>query len=1099
MKFYRWWLTLRIGNFGSRFQILVLACFVALLCFLADWLGSMLVLRPQMLWPLWPGCAFLIAVLLLSPRRIWPVLLAAGLTGFAVYDLLAHLALRSIVVFILGDGIEILVAILGLSYVFGGVPRLNSIKSFAWYFLFAVIVSPLAGTSIATAAFAGNFWIRWRIGFFTEALALLTLTPLILSWAGTRHSWMRKSRATYVEAATLIAGLSVLGYVAFVAHSHSSMPVLLYSLLPFLLWSALRFGVMGVSASMTVVASLSIWGAVHGLGPFTNAEPLNNVTSLQLFLFVAAMTFIVLAVLVEEQRETELTLRELEVRERAEAQKIQTVLDTVPVSVFIARDLGCSYISANRTAYKEFGLRSGANVSWTALQSETLGFRVMRDGVEIPTAELPMQQAAASGRPVYGVPLSLVFEDGSQRHTVFNAVPLLAEDGSPVGVVGTSMDITDRKLAEDALRQSQQRLAGLIASAMDSIISVDEQQKIVLFNAAAEKMFRCPAAEAMGQPLARFIPERFRSTHNEQIRQFAKTGVINRALGALGSLWALRATGEEFQIEASISQVEFDDKKISTVILRDITDEKMAEEALRRSEERFSKVFRSSPLPVTISTEAEGRYLDVNEAFLQMMKHERRDVIGRTSGELSFWAEPSHRVDMLRELKERGRVTGFPTQFRTSKQEIRTAEVSAEVVELDGLRCLLAITNDITDRRRLEEQFRQAQKMETVGRLAGGVAHDFNNLLGVIIGYCDLSTNLISPGSPLSRHLEQIKKASNRAVSLTQQLLAFSRQQVVFPKVLDLNEVVRNMISMLQRLVGEDVGISFQPTLPIGSIRADPGQVEQVLMNLVVNARDAMPNGGRINVETAHAQLNEHYVSRHPGAHTGEHVILVVRDTGCGMDEVTKSMVFEPFFTTKEIGQGTGLGLSTVYGIVKQSGGYIFVDSEVGVGTTFEIYFPRVAAEIEHLVESREGTEFPGGSETILVVEDDEPLRELTVSMLLEAGYRVIEAGNAEAALDIAKTSDPRIDLLLADVIMPGMSGIDLLEQTRTLNLNCRSLLMSGYSGDVVRQRSGSMPETLYLTKPFSRSSLLKKVRSALRDAPASGIHEVHRPPGLKS
>ena len=305
-------------------------------------------------------------------------------------------------------------------------------------------------------------------------------------------------------------------------------------------------------------------------------------------------------------------------------------------------------------------------------------------------------------------------------------------------------------------------------------------------------------------------------------------------------------------------------------------------------------------------------------------------------------------------------MTEFHTQFRTSKRKIRDAEVSAELVELDGQRCMLAITRDITETRQLEAQFRQAQKMEAVGRLAGGVAHDFNNLLGVIIGYSDLALSLITPESPLNRHLEQIKKASHRAVSLTRQLLAFSRQQVVFPKVLDLNELVHNVITMLQRMVGEDVAISFQPTMPIGSVHADPGQIEQVLMNLVVNARDAMPSGGKIVIETAHAEIDEHFVSQHPGSHTGEHVVLAVSDTGCGMDEVTKSQIFEPFFTTKEVGKGTGLGLSTVYGIVKQSGGYIFVESKPGDGSAFKIYFPRLAAKAEHLVQSHDEAESPG-------------------------------------------------------------------------------------------------------------------------------------------
>jgi two-component system cell cycle sensor histidine kinase/response regulator CckA len=672
--------------------------------------------------------------------------------------------------------------------------------------------------------------------------------------------------------------------------------------------------------------------------------------------------------------------------------------------------------------------------------------------------------------------------DGSIRIGLATA-EVIELNGEPC-MLAVAADITEYKHAQEELRASQQRLSEIIASALDAIISVDEQHRIVLFNVAAEKMFRCSAAEAMGQPVERFIPEPFPSANGALIRQFGETGVSNRAMGAVASLWAVRADGEDFQIEASISQIEVSGDKLSTVILRDITERTWAEEALRKSEERFSKVFRSSPLAVTISTEAEGRYLDVNEAFLRMLDYQRREVIGHTALELDFWPQPAQRLEMLRQLEESGRVTGFHTEFTTSNGKKREVEVSAELVELDGQRCTLAITRDITETRQLEAQFRQAQKMEAVGRLAGGMAHDFNNLLGVIIGYSDLSEGLTTPGSALSRHLEQIKKASHRAVSLTRQLLAFSRQQVVFPKALDLNEVVRNVTNMLQRMVGEDVAVSFRPILPIGTIHADPGQIEQVLMNLLVNARDAMPSGGQIVIETAHAELDEPYVSEHPGSHPGQQVVLAVSDTGCGMSEEIKSQIFEPFFTTKEVGKGTGLGLSTVYGIVKQSGCYISVDSEPGKGTTFKIYFPRMAAKAEPLVESHEEPGFLGGSETILLVEDDEALRELTVRILQEAGYRVVEAGDAETALDIVKAANPRVDVLLTDMIMPGKSGLELVEQARAVQPNLRSLFMSGYAGDLGPQRGRLVPEAAFLEKPFTRSSLLKKIRSARQGEP---------------
>jgi CheY-like chemotaxis protein len=287
---------------------------------------------------------------------------------------------------------------------------------------------------------------------------------------------------------------------------------------------------------------------------------------------------------------------------------------------------------------------------------------------------------------------------------------------------------------------------------------------------------------------------------------------------------------------------------------------------------------------------------------------------------------------------------------------------------------------------------------------------------------------------------------------------------------------------MLLRMVGESVSVSFQPTTPIGSIKADPGQIEQILMNLVVNARDAMPHGGKITIETAHAELDEHYVSQHPGSQTGRHVVLAISDTGCGINESIKSKIFEPFFTTKSIGQGTGLGLSTVYGIVTQSKGSISVESEAGKGTTFKIYFPGLVAKAEELVQPAEVDELPAGSETILVVDDDEAVRKVTTNLLTSAGYRVIEASNAEKALEVMTASGPQIDLLLTDLIMFGQSGFDLFEHAKVIRPDLRSLFMSGYTGDLVALRGGSISERSFLPKPFTRSSLVKKVYSVLHN-----------------
>jgi PAS domain S-box-containing protein len=394
-----------------------------------------------------------------------------------------------------------------------------------------------------------------------------------------------------------------------------------------------------------------------------------------------------------------------------------------------------------------------------------------------------------------------------------------------------------------------------------------------------------------------------------------------------------------------------------------------------------------------------------------------------------------------------------------------------------------AFLRDITERKHLQQQLIQSQKMEAVGRLAGGVAHDFNNLLTAIFGYAELLAEELPADSPALKDVEEIRKASQRAAGLTRQLLAFSRQQVLQPIVLNPNDLVEDVEKMLRRLIGEDVQLRTTLAKDVGNVRADPGQLEQVIMNLVVNARDAMPTGGKVTIETQNAELSEAYAEGHLPVVPGAYVMLAVSDTGIGMDAQTRGRIFEPFFTTKDKGKGTGLGLSTVYGIVKQSGGYIWAYSEPGRGTTFKVYLPHVDAPIEAVAPPPQPGGTLAGTETVLLAEDDELLRPLARGLLHKLGYTVLDAGSAEEALALARAHADPIHLLVADVVMPGESGRQLARRLAELRPDMRVLYTSGYTDDAIVHHGMLEPGLNYLQKPFTPAALARKVREVL-DAP---------------
>ena len=505
-----------------------------------------------------------------------------------------------------------------------------------------------------------------------------------------------------------------------------------------------------------------------------------------------------------------------------------------------------------------------------------------------------------------------------------------------------------------------------------------------------------------------------------------------------------------------------------------------AEEALRESQERF-RAFMDSGLAVAFMKDEDGRMVYANQPFERCFQLTRSNWFGKTDFEL--W--PQETAKKLRENDLSVFAGGVPVELTETVPAPDGSPHSWLVfkfpfTDVSGKRFLGGMAVDTTEHKQLEEQLRQSQKMEAVGKLAGGVAHDFNNLLTIITGYSQLLLDRIGQDSPLRGNLMEIKKAGDRASSLTQQLLAFSRRQVLKPKVLDLNTVVAGLEGMLQRLVGEDIHLVTALDPELGPVKADPGQIEQAIMNLVVNARDAMPQGGRLTIETAN-------VGRTTADRRGEslkeparYAMLAVSDTGCGMDAQTQARIFEPFFTTKEVGKGTGLGLSTVYGIVEQSGGHIDVASELGRGTTFKIYLPRV----DDAVAERGGAKVPAsqqrGTETVLIVEDEPGVRALARDTLQRLGYSVLEARHGIEALVIGDQHPGTIHLLMADVVMPQMNGREVAERLLRVRPKVKVLYVSGYTENAIVHHGVLAPGTNFLQKPFTPDDLSEKVREVL-------------------
>ena len=677
----------------------------------------------------------------------------------------------------------------------------------------------------------------------------------------------------------------------------------------------------------------------------------------------------------------------------------------------------------------------------------------------------PLLRPMGAGLELFGLR-----KDGTEFPIEISLSPVKTEDSSLV--CSAIRDITDRKRIEERFR-------ALLDSAPDAMVVAGQDGRIVLVNSQTESLFGYKRAELLGQPVEVLVPERFWKHHRGHRDNYMSNPQV-RSMGAGHDLYGLKKDGTEFPVEISLSPQHTDEGTLVSTTIRDITERKQVEDALRQSEANFRAmiegtygVYRATP---------EGKLLMVNDALVKMLGYQsEKELLARNLATEIFenaeytplsFDQPGRQKQFVRSEAHWKRKDGKTT----------TVEISGRSVRDETGRILYyeVIAEDVSRMRGVEQRLRHVQKMEAIGRLAGGIAHDFNNVLGVIVAYSEMLVEKLHDDVELSPLAVSICKAVERGGSLTRQLLAFSRQQVLQPQVVSVGDHLDGVKEMLGRVIGEDIHLSIIRGSSDPRVKVDPTQLEQVVMNLVVNARDAMPNGGRLSIETAEIEIDEDYCGRNPDASPGRFAMIAVSDTGHGMSPDVLSRLFEPFFTTKEQGKGTGLGLATIYGIVKQSGGHVTAYSEVDRGTTFRVYLPFTREAIDKADLPSTERVAPGGKETILLVEDEESLRSVTHEFLTNKGYQVLVAENVHQALEIAEKTSRQIDLLMTDVVLPGESGPKLADRLGGARPQMKVLFVSGYTADALVHGDAHRSDFAFLSKPFSLNTLARKIRTIL-------------------
>jgi len=943
----------------ARWPMLQLAG-IGVAYFLAHHMAFLFPDTGKILMAVWPAAGVGLAALLLSPRRLWPAIVAILFASGNLANLIAGRPFLASLGFMAANVLEslacawLVLRTRGEKTTFG---RVREVLALVGAAVFINAITALVGAGTARLVGAAPFWNFWETWWIADGLGILLVTPAIVAWVAPLQPMRGARWQLVVEASAFLALWTVTAWLAFnkaeLVGPHVVQPYLLVALLA---WPALRLGLRGTTFALVLLAAIAVTSTAIRVGPLLwgGEETTHRLLLAQLYLWVVTVTGLLLAASRTEVKSAEKAAREDQARIRA-------LGDNLPDGMVyqVVRELDGSM----RFLYLSAGVEQLLGLSVSAVLADARTFYQSIVEEDLPVV-LAARQTSSKNMSTSDIEVRVRHTDGEIRWARVASRPRRLTDGRILWD-GIQTDITTRKQAEAEARSQTALLEAQLNASIEGILVVDSKGNKILQNRRCVELWKIPA----------HIEEKH--DDKEQV-EFVKNLTTDP--------------------EAFVSQV---------IDLYDHPDE------TSRDEVSFN----------------DGTVLDRYSA----------PVVGKD-----------------------GTYFGRIWTFR-----------------------------DITDRKRaeqeyvkLQEQLAHAQKMESIGRLAGGVAHDFNNMLGVILGYVELALEDLDPAQPLHHVLGEVQKAANRSAALTRQLLAFARKQTIAPKVLDLNEIVVGLLKMLKRLVGENIKLDWRPDTSLWPVRIDPSQIDQILANLCVNARDAIADVGTIAVTTANATVDTEVRAAHPEAVPGDYVQLTVRDDGCGMDAETLARIFEPYFTTKGMGRGTGLGLATVYGTVRQSNGFIHVDSARGKGTTFTIYLPRHVGHAGHAQPESASAPAKLGNATILVVEDEISLLNLATTVLERLGHTVLAAATPTEAMRLAEAHKGQLQLLITDVVMPEMNGRDLAKRLLSICPGLKNLFMSGYTDDLITHHGALDEGVEFIQKPFSARDLADKVHEVLSGEP---------------